>query len=221
MKTIICTLIILFTTTFAFGQEDKNIKMKLHDSWGMSKIYQSPATLEEKQQLQNLFKVDTTNIGSTFVFESEKTRKEKIRKNKEEFAKLKEDEIISFNYPPQYSCNINIQLKEDDSFVITYMQERAAPHDGFYLATQIMKGNWNVIENILTLNITEQSFTKDNESQLSPIVFLNMPVSESLSQKIRCNFSFHFEEENLILSPINTTKKHPICNKTQKNETSE
>ena len=178
------------------------IKMKLQDSWGMGKSYQSPATLEEKQQLQNLFKVDAANIGSAFVFESEKTRKEKIKKNNEEFAKLKEDEIISFNYPPQYSGNINIQLKEDDSFAITYTQERAAPHDGFYLATQIMKGNWNIVENILTLNITEQSFTKDSESQLLPIVFLNIPVSESLNKEITCNFSFHFEEENLILSPI-------------------
>jgi len=178
------------------------IKMKLQDSWGMGKSYQSPATLEEKQQLQNLFNVDAANIGSAFVFESEKTRKEKIKKNNEEFAKLKEDEIISFNYPPQYSGNINIQLKEDDSFVITYTQERAAPHDGFYLATQIMKGNWNIVENILTLNITEQSFTKDSESQLLPIVFLNIPVSESLNKEITCNFSFHFEEENLILSPI-------------------
>ena len=184
------------------------IKMRLQNSWTMNRVfYQQLPTVAEKQQLQNLFKVHTANIDSIFVFEPKETLIERRRKNEEEFAKLKPEEIIYLNHPlERYSDFINIQLKENDSFLITYGQESAAPHGGFYDATHIMKGHWSAIENILTLNITEQSFTEnESESQLLPIVFFNMPVSESLNKEITCNFSFHFEEENLILSPIDVS----------------
>jgi len=46
-------------------------------------------------------------------------------------------------------------------------------------------------------------------------------LSNDNKEMIMDYFIKKLEEENLILSPINTTKKHPIFNKIQKNEISE
>jgi len=92
-----------------------------------------------------------------------------------------------------------MSIKKDSIFTITYIQYRIAPHDGDYEATHIMTGKWSLENDILIFNIDKQEFTKDSNSNLSPITFLEMNEQESLNSKIIFRVRFRFEGDSLIL----------------------